>query len=95
MSGGRVAGPMWLDIMKNIYDQKGFENTDFKIPSDIIFRDICTESGELATDGCRKAWRALVSDSYYLDDLDFYVIQNVAFKKGTEPVHPCHLHERW
>ncbi len=95
MSGGKVAGPIWRDIMKKIYAKKGIKYKKFPVPDDIVFRDICTESGELACKGCYRAWRALVSDSNYSDDMDFYVIKHVAFIKGTEPKTICHLHSDW
>lgn len=95
MSGGKIAGPIWYEIMDQLVKQKKSTTKKFPIPENIEFHDICTESGELASKGCYKAWRALVSDQNFSDDLDFYVIKNVAFKKGTAPEDSCHLHQDW
>ncbi len=52
MTGSANALPIWTQIMLAAHQDKPVE--DFKIPTDIIFADVCLESGKLATKYCRN-----------------------------------------
>ncbi len=51
-TGAKVALPIWTFIMKHIY--KDSLNKDFPVPSGIVFREVCSESGKLPTENCPK-----------------------------------------
>ncbi len=51
-TGARVALPIWTDFM--IEAHRGLPPRNFPVPSDILTKMICAESGLLATDSCPK-----------------------------------------
>ncbi len=56
MSGGRVALPLWIEIMSPILERQGFIN--FDIPRGIQFAEIGRKSGGLSTPQCPDKVRA-------------------------------------
>ncbi len=58
--GGRVAMPIWRDIMVAAQGI-GYEFTDFAAPVEVIEMQLCRESGLLATEECQSA------DSVYVE----------------------------
>ncbi|MEW6051013.1 MAG: PBP1A family penicillin-binding protein [Candidatus Zixiibacteriota bacterium] len=50
--GARNAVPVWTEYMLKAHDSLPVE--DFEEPEGIVHLDVCTESGELATDRCRN-----------------------------------------
>jgi penicillin-binding protein 1A len=52
VTGAHTALPVWSDFMIKAHDS--LEVEDFEIPSGIIFRTVCLESGLLATDRCPR-----------------------------------------
>lgn len=51
-TGAVTALPIWTEFMKEAH--KNLPVKDFEIPSEIVFRIVCLESGGLATDKCPK-----------------------------------------
>ena len=49
--GGRIALPVWNDIMKEA-ERIGYELTDFAEPEEVISMELCRETGLLAGEGC-------------------------------------------
>ncbi len=50
MTGSRVAVPVWTNFMLDALDQN--INKSFPVPSGVVSRPVCLESGELATSNC-------------------------------------------
>lgn len=80
MTGGKVAGPIWRNIMDRILQSKSPEawKKKFDIPKGMVVRDICSATGMLAKESCKSSG-ALV---YY----------SMPFKQGTEPTAECARH---
>jgi membrane carboxypeptidase/penicillin-binding protein len=78
MTGGRVVGPVWAATMDKILRTRTDWKMKFDVPPDIEFRDMCSKSGERATQACFDSG----------DD----VFKNAAFKRGTEPNTDCTFH---
>jgi len=78
MTGGKVVGPIWTDMMKRILKTRGDWQMKFTVPPEIGFRDICGKSGKLVTSSC------------YASGTNIY--KNAAFKTGTEPQGSCPFH---
>ncbi len=53
--GGTACAPIWGKMMAD-YSKKnpGFASQDFKVPSNIEYRDLCEDTGELADSSCTK-----------------------------------------
>ncbi|WP_069649365.1 penicillin-binding protein 1A [Caloranaerobacter ferrireducens] len=75
--GSKIASILWKNIMKEIHD--GFEPKDFVRPQGFVVRNICTESGKLATDLCERDPRGST-------------VRSEIFIKGTEPTEFCDVH---
>ena len=59
LPGSRAALPIWVDFMKNAL--AGIRSRPFSVPADtIVFADICSETGLLATPRCPK----IISESF-------------------------------
>jgi len=56
-TGASVSLPIWIDIIKELAEKKIIINKEFFIPANIIFRDICMESGLIANSNCIKVDR--------------------------------------
>jgi len=79
MTGGKVAAPIWREIaLRTVQMERGW-NMNFTAPEGIVFRDICSKSGLLATSRCKR-------------DPDSTVYENMPFKQGTEPDQTCAYH---
>ena len=50
--GGSVAAPIWGEIMKSACDLGYNKVNDFDIPDGIVYREICLETGKIATPYC-------------------------------------------
>lgn len=70
---------LWKTAMEKIHETKGLEYKSFETPSGIVQRDICVESGKLATELCEKDPRGSRVITEY-------------FVSGTEPTEPCDVH---
>ena len=51
--GGRIALPVWNDIMTGA-ESIGYEFTDFAEPEEVISMELCRESGLLAGEGSAR-----------------------------------------
>ncbi len=52
MQGARAALPIWGKFITAAYDTMDYPNDDFKMPAGIVSKEICVETGQLATSGC-------------------------------------------
>ncbi|KNF09254.1 penicillin-binding protein 1A [Gottschalkia purinilytica] len=73
------AAQLWSIIMKSAHKKLPAKN--FKMPNNIVRRNVCTVSGKLATDLCRQDPRG-------------NVVRSEIFVKGTEPKDYCDMHVR-
>lgn len=78
MTGGKVAGPIWVAMMDRILKTRSDWQLKFSVPSGIAFRDICSKSGQLLTQACYSSGGDVFKDA--------------AFKSGTEPNSSCSYH---
>ncbi len=53
-TGASTALPIWTDFM--IESHKDLPKKDFKIPKGIVFKNVCTETGKIATKHCPKVY---------------------------------------
>ncbi len=51
--GGRLAAPLWAEMMKYAYEGKPAEN--FSIPVGVVYKKVCNETGLLATSYCPES----------------------------------------
>ncbi|SHH87464.1 penicillin-binding protein 1A [Caloranaerobacter azorensis DSM 13643] len=75
--GSKLASILWKNIMKEIHT--GFKPKNFVKPQGLVVREICTESGKLATDLCKRDPRGST-------------VRSEIFIKGTEPTEFCDVH---
>ncbi|MCB0340872.1 MAG: transglycosylase domain-containing protein [Pseudobdellovibrionaceae bacterium] len=78
--GGRAALPIWVDYMKQAHE--GLANQDFRVPDNIVFANIDTETGKLASADSKVVVRQAFfkgtepaveeSDSQQEEEEDFY-----------------------
>ncbi len=55
MQGGRAALPIWASFMTQAYDTMHWKHSEFPpAPKRVTSKEICEESGELATSNCEK-----------------------------------------
>jgi penicillin-binding protein 1A len=80
MTGSRVAGPVWKEIVRRVYLLDRPWNMNFSVEGDLVHKDICSKSGILAIPQC-------------LHDSDAVVYEQMPFKRGTEPSEPCSYHK--
>lgn len=59
--GGRIALPVWNDIMTRA-EKIGYEFTDFAEPEEVISMELCRESGRLADEGCAASRNVYVEE---------------------------------
>ncbi|MEI7633838.1 MAG: PBP1A family penicillin-binding protein [bacterium] len=78
MVGGRTVGPIWAPMMDRILATRNAWKMKFDVPQGIVFRDICSVTGKLATEGCGSSGAD--------------VFRNAAFKAGSEPKSSCEYH---
>jgi penicillin-binding protein 1A len=57
MTGSAAALPVWIDVMKEI--QRGPDPEPFEIPPGVVWREVCTESGSLASPDCPETYREI------------------------------------
>lgn len=76
MTGGRVAGPIWANIFKRVYETRDDWRMSFEQPSGIETVSICGETGKRISEVCGR-WSH--SPYYY----------NVPYKRGTAPKSQC------
>jgi len=92
MSGGRVAGPIFRDIMYDIYEMQETRQKEFPVPSRIVHRDICGESGQLLSRPCLETRNELIARGQYGSEEYYHIYRDIAFKEGTEPQKECEIH---
>ncbi len=81
MTGSTVAGPIWQSFLVRALKTRENWKMHCDVPEDIVFEDICSKSGLIATELCRNT-------------PDVYVFEKMAFKKGTQPTITCTLHTK-
>jgi penicillin-binding protein 1A len=59
-TGAVTALPIWTEFMKIAH--KNLPVEDFEVPSGIVFKTVCSESGELATEKCPKIIRDVFTE---------------------------------
>jgi len=80
MTGSRVAAPIWREIvLRAAALDQATASAKFPSSENLVYIDICSKSGLLATSQCRNRQ-------------DTVVYENLPFKRGTEPRDPCHYH---
>lgn len=75
--GSSVAAEFWSYLMTDLHE--GLDSKDFEIPDNIVTRQICIESGKLATELCSHDPRGSM-------------VRTEIFVKGTEPTETCDVH---
>ena len=82
-SQGSAHKQMWSAIMEKVHKYKKLKDKSFKMPIDIVARNICKKCGKLAITGlCDKA-------------LDGNDIKLEYFAKGTQPKESCDCHVKY
>jgi len=84
MTGGAVAAPIWTDFMTRVYNESN--SRDFSKPEGVVYADICSVSGKLATSKCFAAADAYEKDP---DNNQRVRIIHESFKTGSEPKEYC------
>jgi penicillin-binding protein 1A len=79
MTGSRVAAPIWRDFLDRALKIRSDWHARIEEPDGIVYADVCSKSGLLATRGCYHA-------------SDAHVYRKMAFKAGSEPKETCTLH---
>ncbi|HHV45444.1 MAG TPA: PBP1A family penicillin-binding protein [Tissierellia bacterium] len=72
-----VAADLWKIVMTQVHE--GLEPKDFERPDNLITLSICTKSGKLATELCKKDPRGST-------------IRSEIFVRGTQPTDFCDVH---
>jgi len=72
-----VAADLWKIVMTQVHE--GLEPKDFERPDNLITLSICTKSGKLATEFCKKDPRGST-------------IRSEIFVRGTQPTDFCDVH---
>ena len=83
---GQLAAPIWGRYMREAAGQK--DSGWITTPSSITAAEICTESGQLASEGCRRA-TVLTAEG---DPTDRSPVVYEYFRRGTEPTDECPIH---
>lgn len=68
---------MWSEIGNTIH--RGLEKKDFIVPSSIVKREVCNQSGKIPTDACRADHRGTIIEEY--------------FARNNTPKNDCDVHE--
>ncbi len=53
-TGSSVSLPIWIDIIQTLLERDMLQESEFHIPANIVFRDICMESGLIANSNCQN-----------------------------------------
>ncbi len=77
VDGSAMATRLWKKIMARVHE--GYSDKAFNQPDNLVYVDICTKSGKLATELCAKDPRGST-------------IRREVFIKGTEPTEYCDVH---
>ncbi len=77
VDGSAMATRLWQKIMSRVHE--GYSAKDFSVPDNLVYVDICTKSGKLATELCALDPRGST-------------IRREVFIKGTEPTEYCDVH---
>ena len=72
-----IAAQLWKIIMTEIHE--GLESKDFNRPDNIITLNVCTKSGKLPTELCRRDPRGSA-------------VRSEIFVRGTQPTEFCDVH---
>lgn len=84
MTGGSVAGPIWRDFMNRVCNESN--SRDFAKPDGVVYADICSVSGKLATSRCFAAAEEYLKDPANAPRVK---ILHESFKTGSEPKESC------
>lgn len=76
-SGSSMAAQLWKNIMTKAHEK--LEHKNFEAPANIVYVDICTQSGKLPTELCSHDPRGSC-------------IRKEIFVRGTEPIDFCETH---
>lgn len=76
MTGGKVAGPIWTDIFKKIFETRNDWAMNFDMPAGIEVVDICGSTGKRVSESCSR-W----------DHSPIY--RGVPYKRGAAPKEIC------
>lgn len=79
MGNGSFHAIIWRTVMEKIHATKQLPYKEFNVPSNIVTKEICMDSGHLPTDLCKKDPRGSRVITEY-------------FVKGTEPTKECEVH---
>jgi len=77
VDGSSMATRLWQKVMARVHE--GYSAKEFKAPDNLVYVDICTKSGKLATELCALDPRGST-------------IRKEVFIKGTEPTESCDVH---
>lgn len=62
MTGSAAALPVWIDFSKVLLEGK--DPQPFEVPPGVTWREVCTESGELAVDECPQPYREIFLEGH-------------------------------
>ena len=89
---------VWNSVMKKVHANLGGKT--FAKPNGIVYAEVCTVSGLVATEACRKDTRAgivkteiFASGTVPTDQCNIHVTANVCSKSGKLATEYCHLYE--
>lgn len=88
---------IWNTVMKNIH--QNLDGKTFNRPNGIVYAEVCTVSGLVATEACRKDTRGVVKTEIFAsgtvptDSCNIHVLANVCSKSGKLETEYCHLYD--
>ncbi len=89
---------VWNSVMKKVH--ANLAGKSFTKPSGIVYAEVCTVSGLVATEACRKDTRSgivkteiFASGTVPTDQCNIHVTANVCSKSGKLATEYCHLYE--
>lgn len=88
---------VWKNVMKTIHS--GLKKASFKKPDGIVYATICTVSGLVATDACKKDTRKVVGTEMFAsgkvptEECTVHKLVEVCSVSGKLPTDYCHMYE--
>lgn len=89
---------VWNSVMKKVH--ANLAGKSFTKPSGIVYAEVCTVSGLVATEACKKDTRSgivkteiFASGTVPTDQCNIHVTANVCSKSGKLATEYCHLYE--
>jgi len=92
-----TATAVWKNVMKSIHS--GLKKASFKKPDGIVSATICTVSGLVATDACKKDTRKVVGTELFAsgkiptEECTVHKLVEVCSVSGKLPTDYCHMYE--